>query len=320
MPRSIRPLRLTAALLVASCGAPPPEAPTAPDPALEAEAAIEAASAALVAQTTGRRCATRAPTAKELAAVERAEAARLASGEAERRAPEPIRVPVYVHVLARTKDPGFVTSGDIAHQIAVLNDAFAGGQRDDATETIFSFYLAGVDRTVDPAWAAMLPRSPAERAAKQALRKGDRGALNLYLADPAAGLLGWATFPQDYDEDPAGDGVVVQYRTLRGYADGPFSLGDTVVHEVGHWLGLLHTFHGGCGTRGDGVADTPSEGAPAAGCPRLRDTCAGDAFPGLDPVDNFMDYSDDACMVTFTETQAAKMSRAFRAHRRVAQP
>jgi hypothetical protein len=97
-------------------------------------------------------------------------------------------------------------------------------------------------------------------------------------------------------------------------ASAPYNLGDQTVHQVGHWLGLYHTYQAACGDNGDMVNDTPATNAPAFGCPVGRDTCGGD--DSMDPVRHYMDATDDACMNAFTEGQRQRVDRQFTAFRR----
>ena len=210
---------------------------------------------------------------------------------------------VHFHVIDPTEGSSSVSASQISAQLSVLNDAFAG--------TGWSFALASTDRTVNPAWFAM-GSGTVEQQAKAALRLGSADDLNIYTADLPDDLLGWSTFPADYASRPLDDGVVLLYSSLPGGTEQPYNLGDTAVHEVGHWMGLYHTFQGGCSKNNDLVADTPPERSPAYDCTQGRDTCRGG---GLDPIHNFMDYGDDVCIYEFTVGQGSRMDYQFSAYR-----
>lgn len=254
----------------------------------------------------GLRCGTRYVTDYErsLLAKERARFVQKRPGSGEPidpRSPGSVQVPVYFHVINNGTgiDNGNVPDAQIYDQIATLNLAYAA--------TPFRFQLVNITRTTSPDWYAMVPGSSAEAGAKAALRQGGAEALNIYSANPGSGLLGWATFPFDYARNPVNDGVVILFASLPGGSAAPYNEGDTVTHEVGHWLGLYHTFQGGCSKNGDYVADTASERSAAFGCPTGRDSCVGKKHPGTDPINNFMDYTDDFCMFEFTSEQSLAM-------------
>ncbi|KAG2006324.1 metalloprotease, variant 2 [Coprinopsis cinerea AmutBmut pab1-1] len=212
-------------------------------------------------------------------------------------------IDVFFHVTSsdETEEGGNVSDEAIEAQISVLNTAFE--------PTGLQFRLTEVTRNVNGTWfESVAPRTRVQREMKEALRKGGPGDLNVYTVGfqrgGGAGLLGYATFPSEFRSAPEDDGVVVLFSSLPGGSAEPFNLGQTLTHEVGHWVGLYHTFQGGCSGLGDEVADTPAEASPASGCPIARDTCPGG---GPDPVQNYMDYSDDSCMDTFTPGQIERL-------------
>jgi hypothetical protein len=212
---------------------------------------------------------------------------------------ETIQIPVAFHVIYSKKGrnvDGDVPDEQIAAQVQVLNDALQGAG--------FSFYLSSVDRTNNNGWYTGCYNSSTESAMKEALAIDPATTLNVYTCNPSFGILGYAYYPWSLPEDSLLHGVVVLYSSLPGGTAVPYDEGDTVTHEVGHYLGLRHTFERGCTVPGDEVDDTPAEASAAFDCPIGRDTCPA---PGFDPIHNFMDYTDDACMFEFTAGQGDRM-------------
>lgn len=228
-----------------------------------------------------------------------------------------ISVPVYFHVVYRSDGVGNISETWLDNQIAAMNEHYAGldtpAYRTAASNTSFRFFKAGVTRTQNNTWYAAGPGSSAETQMKNALRTGTADDLNFYT-NSGGGYLGWATFPSSYASQPKMDGVVCYWASLPGSSYVPYNEGDTGTHETGHWLGLYHTFQGGCNGAGDSVNDTPAERAATFGCPSgNQDTCKNKA--GLDPYENFMDYTDDACMYKFTAGQADRTDSMWSTYR-----
>ena len=210
----------------------------------------------------------------------------------------PKTVPVYVHVMRNDAGRGDVTNAQIARQIAVLNTDFGN--------TGYSFNLVSTDRFNNSAWH----QDQQSALYRSRTRLGGARALNIWVADIR--WFGIATFPWDYASEGAVDGIRVDLESLPGGSIIHYNEGKTAVHETGHWLGLFHTFQGGCSVLNDQVADTPAQATPTTGCPATRDSCPMD---GTDPIHNYMDYSWDSCYTEFTQGQVERMDRAWAAYR-----
>ena len=215
-------------------------------------------------------------------------------------------IPVYFHVInsGTSVSQGNITDAMITSQMNVLNAAYAPWG--------WQFNLVSVTRTTNTTWYNDCYGN-SESAMKNALRQGSADDLNVYTCNPSGGILGWATFPSSYSSQPKMDGIVLLHSSLPGGTAAPYNLGDTATHEVGHWMGLYHTFQGGCNGNGDYVSDTPAERSAAYGCPTGRDSCRNKA--GIDPITNFMDYTDDSCMDRFSAGQDARMDSLFTTYR-----
>jgi hypothetical protein len=257
------------------------------------------------------RCGTRQPSVEEVEQIESQ------ISRARQRVRKLATIPVWVHVI--NKGAGFA-NGDLPEdmiraQIRVLDSSFSGGT--GGAGSGFDFQLVGVTRTTNQAWfESMATDFEVELEAKRALKRGGPETLNIYTIDGGP-FLGFAYYPNIVTDATFSilDGVVLDWRSLPGGTFAIYSEGDTAPHEVGHWLALFHTFEGKCSAKNDYVADTPAEFAPAFNCPVGRDTCVGASKPGLDPIFNFMDYTQDSCMFMFTAGQVDRMQAAWAAFR-----
>jgi hypothetical protein len=222
-----------------------------------------------------------------------------------------VSVPIFFHVIT-SGAAGNLTDTQLQAQVTQMNRAYSGSY--GGADTGFSFVFAGVDRTNNATWYAS-KGAGAEHAMKTALKTGGDNTMNVYSTS-GGGYLGYAYLPEITNTAQAYlDGVVIDWKTVPGasteYA-GLYDEGDTLVHEAGHWLNLEHTFFGQCNRFGDFVADTPAEKSAALGCQTGRDTCPA---AGLDPIHNYMDYSDDPCLTEFTAGQSQRMKDAWLLYR-----
>lgn len=213
-----------------------------------------------------------------------------------------VLIPIAYHIIDNTSGSSNVTQQWLDDQTDVLNAAFLPQG--------IQFEEAVVTTTVDNDWYNLSFGGSDETAMKNALAVDPATTLNFYMANLSGGLLGWATFPCAGCENNPQHGVVVLNESLPGGSASPYNEGDTGTHEVGHYVGLFHTFQNGCTPPGDSVDDTEYESGPRFGCPIGATSCGSP-----DPVENFMDYVDDDCMNHFTTGQADRIAVQMAAFR-----
>jgi hypothetical protein len=235
------------------------------------------------------------------------------------RGPVTITIPVVVNVIYKTGSQN-ISDAQIQSQIDVLNEDFrrtngdANNTWSQAIDTNIEFCLASIDPDGNPTTGIRRKStSKPSFSANDAMKSNGQGLapwdpdsyLNIWVCNLGSGLLGYAQFPGG----PAStDGVVVDYAYFGtiGTATAPFNLGRTATHEVGHYLNLRHIWgDGGCSVD-DFVSDTPASDGPNYGCAIGHVSCGS-----VDMVQNYMDYSDDACMNLFTEGQSVRMDALF---------
>lgn len=271
-------------------------------------------------------CGTDAYLARHSHRMERMEAAyRMARGSAlgAERSDHLKVIPVVVHIFHQG-GPENISDAQVQSQIQVLNEDYgklAGTNGDGSgVDTEVRFCLAQVDP--DGACTNGIVRINSPLADHQSYQRtmlkqisgwDNTRYLNIYVVqdiDNNSGTLGYSSFPDGPADE---DGIVVLHKAFGtlGTVQGPYHLGRTASHEAGHWLGLYHTFQDGCGTdvctTGDLVCDTPPVAAPHFGCPASANTCSNDLPDVNDLVDNYMDYTNDACKSMFTQGQKDRM-------------
>lgn len=242
-------------------------------------------------------------------------------------------ITVVVHVIMNSAcTDGVLSDEQVQSQIDILNEDFlalAGTNGAPGNYTGIQFKLA----TTDPQGA---PTNGITRSCNTSWFNDGGAYYNSLAWDPnrymniytnrASGALGYVPFlPADGGGSLVGgnsDRVVVLWSSFGrdGVIGPPFNLGRTATHEVGHYLGMEHTFSGGCGTAtppgcyttGDLICDTNAESTPSSSPCALGDkvTCGS-----VDPSDNYMDYSDDSCMNKFTVEQLRRMRCSMQFYR-----
>ncbi len=251
-----------------------------------------------------------------------------------------LRIPIVVHVLYHTDEENLSLS-QIESQIETLNRDYRLRNTDQVdvpepfkqfvADTLIEFALAvrnpqgnastGITRTHTSieqfpynrfdhgAIAKLNNLIKHDEFGKAAWPRDDY--LNLWVCTIEGGLLGYAAFP---GEAASTDGVVINNNAFgsSGTARAPFNLGRTAVHEVGHWLNLLHIWgddYAQC-SGSDNVSDTPNQ-AGSNGSNITKDsfphiTCNNG--PNGDMFMNYMDYVDDKVMVMFSKGQLNRMN------------
>jgi hypothetical protein len=234
---------------------------------------------------------------------------------------EIVTIPVVVHVVWNQQDEN-LSEAQILSQIDVLNEDFRRLNADtndiwpQAADTRIEFCMArtdpqglatcGITRTETEVTSFGASGDPVKFSSSGGIDAWPaEDYLNIWVCDLSPGLLGYAQFPGG---DSTTDGVVVDYYYFGriGNLDPDFNLGRTTTHEVGHWLNLRHIWGDGPCPFDDLVDDTPSSNNPNYGCQIGSQACGSE-----DMVQNYMDYSDDACMNLFTQGQKDRMRAIF---------
>jgi hypothetical protein len=241
-------------------------------------------------------------------------------------------VPVVFHIVLT--NPSLVTDAQLQAQIDQLNKDYAGLNGDSSkipaafkhlfAKTHIQFKLAqrtpedvpsnGITRTTTTHSSFSITDNSVKYTSSGGADAWDHNRFyNVWITNLSQGYLGYATFPGS--SVAAEDGVVIHYTSLPG-GTSPYNMGRTLVHETGHYFYLYHIWGDENACSGtDYIDDTPNQGTFTSGCPGapVKDQCT-DTLPGI-LYEDFMDYTDDACMVMFTNDQVTRMEASLSTYR-----
>lgn len=245
---------------------------------------------------------------------------------------EVVKIPVVVHVVYNTPQQE-ISDEQIKSQIRILNEDFRKLNTDVASVPS-AFQPLAADARIEFALACRGPdgkpttgitrtqtsvTSFSDDDAVKFTAQGGHDAwprdkyLNIWVCNLQP-YLGYAQFPGGPADT---DGVVITYTAFgdTGTAAAPFNKGRTATHEIGHWLNLRHIWGDDCPTANqcggsDLVNDTPNQECMNYGCPTFPKVSCNNG-PNGDLFMDYMDYTDDACMVMFTKGQSARMDAAL---------
>ncbi len=240
-----------------------------------------------------------------------------------------VNIPIIFHVITGSQgDANDISAARIQAQIDQLNLDFnnLSGSTDPVAESAeINFIPAAVDPNgnvlPEPGinrvygYAGTIATNTMNATIKPATIWDRSLYANIWSANLSGGVLGYAQFPSNSTLpglDPNGgsaltDGVVVIPGSIGSLTNpgtaAPYNAGRTLTHEIGHWIGLRHIWgDSNCGN--DFCADTPESSTSNFGCPtNNQTTCDGNR----DMVENYMDYTDDACMNIFTFDQVNRI-------------
>jgi PKD repeat protein len=227
-------------------------------------------------------------------------------------------IPVVVHVFHQGGSEN-ISDAQVESAITVLNEDYgklAGTNGDgNGVDTDIRFCLAKIDPNgnctngIVRINSSLTNHKTYERPLlKQVSFWDNEKYLNIYIVKSIpGGTLGYSSFPGGPADE---DGLVVRHNYFGKVGSAAASLGRTGTHEVGHWLGIYHTFNNSCGndvcTDGDYVCDTPPVSTANFGC-SVSNSCSNDSPDLPDQIENYMDYTSETCSNMFTAGQAVRM-------------